>query len=160
MDNIYDLPKLTPQQQNAVLYYCTCCAGNKSAAYRRAYDCTNSKEETIWKEASKLFSNPKVIPWIKHYEDKLNQHIENEIKYTRSDFFDELERIRAKTEDSNKTIGIALKAVELKAKASGLLKEVTDNTTKVVVNMGTVQKDGKPIEFNVGEKLDTTSSDT
>lgn len=160
MDNTYDLPKLTPQQQNAVLYYCTDCAGNKSAAYRKAYNCINSSEATIWKEASKLFSDPKVIPWINYYEKNVQKHFEDEIKYSRSDLFEELERIRAKTEDSTKTVGIALKAVELKAKASGLLKDVTDNTTKVVVNMGTVQKDGKPIEFNVGEKIDTTSRNT
>ena len=155
--NFEELPKLTEKENKAVLYYCTDCLGNKSAAYRKAYDCKNSSEKTIWKEASKLFSNPRVTPWIEYYNKVLQQHTETEIKYTRTDLFEELERIRVKTEDSNKTVGIALKCVEIKAKASGLLKDNIDNSTKLTVQMGAITHDDKTLNFDVGEDVNTST---
>ena len=154
-----NLPKLTSKEMNAVVYYCTTCIGNKSAAYRKAYDCKNSSEKTIWKEASKLFNSPRVTPWIDYYNKVLEKHNEEEIKYTRTEFMEDLMRIRAKTEDSSKTVGVALRATELMGKASGLLKENNDNSASVVVNMGTIQKDdGKTVEFIVGENATTSNS--
>ena len=46
---------LTPKQENFCLAYLE--TGNASEAYRRAYDCENSKPETINKRASELLDN-------------------------------------------------------------------------------------------------------
>ena len=148
------LPKLTPQQNKAVLYYCSSCAGNKTASYRKAYDCSKMSEKTIYKEASELFKNPHITPWIDYYNKVIQHHTENEIKYTRTEFMEDLFRIRAKTEDNAKTVSVALKATELMGKASGLLKDNAENNTSVFVQMGQIEKDGKVLEFEVGESVD------
>lgn len=151
------LPKLTPQQNKAVLYYCSSCCGNKTASYRKAYDCSKMSEKTIWKEACELFKNPNVTPWIDYYNKVIQQHTENEIKYTRTDFMNDLMRIRTKTEDNSKTVSVALKATELMGKASGLLNDNKEATPSVIVQMGTIEKDGKALEFKVGEDVIKTS---
>ena len=145
-----DLPKLTPKENSCVLNFFTCCMGNKVQSYKKAYDCDNSNENTIYKEACKFFKNPKITPWIEYYEKSLQEYNENEIKYTRKEFMDELDRIRAKTEDNQKTVGIALKAVELKGKASGLLKDNLELSGGTTVQMGCVEIGGKQMEFNIG----------
>lgn len=155
-----DLPKITSKEQQFIIHYLTDCEGNKSAAYRKAYDCKSSSERTIWTEASRVYSNPRVSLWIGHYKQILQKHVEEEIKYTRNDLFEELGRIQAKTEDNQKTVATALKCVELKAKASGLLKEDANNTASVVVNMGEIKKDGKSINLQVGEDVDTITGNT
>lgn len=52
------MPKLTDKQEGACLVFIE--TGNKSEAYRKNYDCDESKPETIWNEAHKLFLNPNV----------------------------------------------------------------------------------------------------
>lgn len=113
-----DLPKLTEKQQQFVLRYAI--NGNNGAeAYRFAYDCTGSSEATINSEVNKLLKNPKVALWLDKANTNVQQVFEDEIKYSAKDCFDELERIRDKTEDSSKTVNTALKAVELKGKLAG-----------------------------------------
>ena len=50
---------LTQKQEAACQAYIE-CNGNQSEAYRRAYNAENMKPETIWTEASLLFSDPNV----------------------------------------------------------------------------------------------------
>lgn len=57
-----DLPDLTPQQYKFAELV---LAGNTaSEAYRRAYNCENSSQRTIWAEASRLRNHPNVSAWI------------------------------------------------------------------------------------------------
>ncbi len=118
MNDDFDLPKLTDKQQKFVLHF-SINGGNATEAYRKSYDCTKMKDESINVEASKLLNHPKVSLWIKQAERNVQQVFEDEIKYSAKDCFDELERIRNKTEDSSKTVNTALKAVELKGKLAG-----------------------------------------
>ena len=155
-----ELPQLTRKENDSLLAYITCCAGNKVQSYKKAYNCVNSNEATIQKEAYKFFKNPKITPGLQHYEDMLQKHNEDEIKYSRREFFEDLQRIRSKTEDSSKTVSVALKATELMGKTMGYLKEDVAANSNVVIQMGDIQKDGKTLDFQVGEKLDSTSSDT
>ena len=144
MDN-QNLPSLTVQQNAFVFHLFTDSIGDRAKAYKLSYDCKNSSEKTIYEEASKLLKHPKITPWIAYYEQSLQEFQENEIKYTRQDFFNELDRIRAKTEDT-KNVSVALKAVELKGKA--------------VVQMGNVEVQGEEIKFDVGADVDDSSRDT
>ena len=153
-----NLPKLTPQESKCVMNYFTCNLGNKVQSYKNAYDCRNSNENTIYKEASKFFKNPKITPWLDYYEQSLNEFNEEEIRYSRKEFMEELDRIRSKTEDNQKTIGIALKAVELKGKASGLLKDNVQLSGTTTVQMGNVEVGGKPMEFNIGTNNATNNT--
>lgn len=52
--------KLTQKQEAACKAYIE-CGCNQSEAYRQAYNCENQKPETVWVNASKLFSNTKVM---------------------------------------------------------------------------------------------------
>lgn len=113
-----NLPKLTEQQQKFVLNY-VINGNNATNAYKSAYDCTKMKDETINVEASKMLKHPKVSLWIKQANANVQEVFEDEIKYSAKDCFEELERIRNKTEDSSKTVNTALKAVELKGKLAG-----------------------------------------
>lgn len=54
------MPKLTEKQEAACQAYIE-CGGNQSEAYRSAYDCSNSKPETVWVNSCKLFSDAKVM---------------------------------------------------------------------------------------------------
>ncbi len=113
-----NLPKLTEQQQNFVLNYII-NGNNATNAYKSAYRCDNMKDESINVEASKMLKHPKISLWIKQANANVQEVFEDEIKYSAKDCFEELERIRDKTEDSFKTVNTALKAVELKGKLAG-----------------------------------------
>ena len=113
-----NLPKLTEQQQKFVLTYII-NGNNATDAYKAAYDCKKMKDESINVEASKMLKHPKVSLWIKQANANVQEVFESEIKYSAKDCFNELERIRDKTEDDSKTVNTALKAVELKGKLVG-----------------------------------------
>ena len=157
--NAQNLPSLTVQQNAFVFHLFTDSIGDRAKAYKLSYDCRNSSEKTIYEEASKLLKHPKITPWLAYYEQSLQEFQENEIKYTRQDFFNELDRIRAKTEDT-KNVSVALKAVELKGKAAGHLKDNVEISGKTVVQMGNVEVKGEEIKFDVGADVDDSSRDT
>lgn len=144
-----DLPKLTSKENAFVFHLFTDCLNAPTKAYKLAYDCKNSKESTIYVEVSRLLKNPKISLWREYYEKNLQDYQEQEIRYTRKDFIDELERIRAKTEDT-KNVGIALKAIELKGKSFGFLKDNVELSGGAVVQMGEVKINGEALSFNVG----------
>lgn len=152
-----NLPSLTTQQNAFVFHLFTDCIGNRAKAYKLSYDCKNSSEKTIYEEASKLLKHPKITPWIEYYEESLQDYQEKEIRYTRQDFFNELDRIRAKTEDT-KNVSVALKAIELKGKAAGHLKDKVEFDGKTVVQMESIEVDGEQVSFDVGS--DTNEAET
>ena len=152
-----NLPSLTTQQNAFVFHLFTDCIGNRAKAYKLSYDCKNSSEKTIYEEASKLLKHPKITPWIEYYEESLQDYEEKEIRYTRQDFFNELDRIRAKTEDT-KNVSVALKAIELKGKAAGHLKDKVEFEGKTVVQMESIEVDGEQVSFDVGS--DTNEAET
>lgn len=61
-----ELPRITSKQEAFV----EGLVQGKSAsdAYRAAYDCSSMAEPTVWSEASRLRSNPKVSAWLRHYQ--------------------------------------------------------------------------------------------
>ena len=61
MDN-QDLPDLTEKQLNFVLGIQK--GLSKSDAYRKAYDCSKMKPDSIWCNASKMASSAKVAQWL------------------------------------------------------------------------------------------------
>lgn len=147
-----DLPKLTPKENAFVFHLFTDALNSPTKAYKLSYDCKNSSERTIYVEASRLMKNPKITLWREFYEKTLQDYQQEEIKYTRKDFFDDLDRIRSKTEDSQKTVSVALKAVELKAKSCGFLKENVELSGNTTVQMGEIKVDNKTLNFNIGGK--------
>lgn len=113
-----NLPKLTPKQQQFVLRYCI--NGNNGAdAYRYAYDCEGSKEETINSEVNRLLKNPKIAQWIDEALKNVAQVFEDEIKYSAKDCFDELSEVQSRAKKNKGNYTQEIKAIELKGKLAG-----------------------------------------
>lgn len=146
--------KLTAKQEK----FCQCIVKgmNQSDAYREAYDCSKTKDENIWCNASKLMSDTKVIQRI----EELKQEVVECIKYTVDDSFKELNELldmAKKTENVN----AALKAVELKGKLANLYKEKEQNVNLSVNVMPAVKIDGSNLDLDIGaEGNDRTAADS
>ena len=98
----------------------------QSDAYRDAYDCGKSGEDTIWAEASRVANDPMVSARIKHLQDKL---VDKAI-YTREKWAQEAEQIRCLALSGEKPdLPVALRAVREKADAAGLPTQKVDITS-------------------------------
>ena len=118
MENI-ELPKLSNQEQACLLRFFS-NGKNKTEAYRFAYNWQNSTNKTVWENASKFFKRTKVIPWIQYYEANQQKVLDEEIRYSIKDAFDELNDLQKKSISSSKTYNIAMKAIENKCRLKGL----------------------------------------
>lgn len=63
--------KLSVKQENFCNYYIEC--GNASEAYRRAYSCSNMKDESINRKAIELLNNGKVAARVKGLQEELKK---------------------------------------------------------------------------------------
>ena len=61
--------KLSVKQENFCNYYIEC--GNASEAYRRAYSCSNMKDESINVKAVELLNNGKITVRVKELQEEL-----------------------------------------------------------------------------------------
>ena len=151
----FDLPKLTKQQQTFVIAYIT--NGNKATdAYKQAYNTSNMKLESIYAEASKMLKNPKIKAWIDYYKQNQENVIEEKIRYSALEAFNEFEELKilalvSKDNNNNPLIGEARKAVENKCKLAGHFNDSDTNNISVGVEMPTIKVDGKEINFNIGD---------
>lgn len=63
--------KLSVKQENFCNYYIEC--GNASEAYRRAYSCSNMKDESINRKAIELLNNGKIAARVKGLQEELKK---------------------------------------------------------------------------------------
>ena len=63
--------KLSVKQGNFCNYYIEC--GNASEAYRRAYSCSNMKDESIHRKAIELLNNGKITARVKGLQEELKK---------------------------------------------------------------------------------------
>ena len=63
--------KLSVTQENFCNYYIEC--GNASEAYRRAYSCSNMKDESINVKAVELLNNGKITVRVKELQEELKK---------------------------------------------------------------------------------------
>lgn len=63
--------KLSVKQENFCNYYIEC--GNASEAYRRAYSCSNMKDESINRKAIELLNNGKISARVKGLQEELKK---------------------------------------------------------------------------------------
>lgn len=63
--------KLSVKQENFCNYYIEC--GNASEAYRRAYSCSNMKDESINVKAVELLNNGKITVRVKELQEELKK---------------------------------------------------------------------------------------
>lgn len=153
-----DLPELTEKQNEFVKEYFI-NGLNATEAYRTVYGNEHSKIATCSVEGSRLLKNPKVALWIEHYKQNMREHIENEIKYSADDAFKECEELKMIALQSvdqygRPNVSAANKAVEMKIKLKGLMKDDAPLTNSIVFEMGKVEIDGETLELNIGDGLD------
>lgn len=63
--------KLSVKQEKFCNYYIEC--GNASEAYRRAYSCSNMKDESINVKAVELLNNGKITVRVKELQEELKR---------------------------------------------------------------------------------------
>ena len=81
------MAKLSIKQENFCNYYLEC--GNASEAYRRAYSCSNMKDESINRKAVELLSNGKITARVR----ELQEEQKNKSDITKEKILDELSSI-------------------------------------------------------------------
>lgn len=110
--DISELPDLTPQQMKFVEGLAV--GMTASEAYRNAYDCSNSGQNTVWVAASRLKANANVALWV----EALQAAGFTKIAISRDDHLRELERLRNVAERSG-NLGAAVQAEQLRGKVAG-----------------------------------------
>lgn len=109
---------LTPKQEAFALAYVE--TGNASEAYRRSYDVgADTKPETVWSEASRVLSDPKVSSRVKELQEEARELALVSI----GTLTQELEDARVKAMDEGKGASAAVSAIMGKAKLHRLLDE-------------------------------------
>ena len=137
---------LTPKQEKF-------CQGivkglSQADAYRDAYDCENSSDEVIWKEACNLMKNRNVSVRIQ----ELRAEVTQEIKYTKADCFRQLQEAFEIARNQNNSQAMRA-AADSCAKLLGLNEE-TEGVNVSVTMMPTVKINGEELELNIGDEPD------
>lgn len=134
-DMAEDLPELTDQQFSFVQGLLSGLTATD--AYRRSYDCTNSKPTTVFAAASRLRANTKVAAWLKAARIA---HLGAGL-VTKDNHLRELERLRELALDAGK-ISAAVVAEISRGKAAGLYVEqyadVTDDPVSALNNIAEI----------------------
>jgi len=113
--------KLTAKQEAFIRAYLKC--GNASEAYRQSYDAKGMKPETINKRASELLSEREIAGRIAAYQAKANERAGVTLA-------DHLTRMAQLSEEAREVaqFSAAIRAEELRAKASGLYVERVEHS--------------------------------
>lgn len=151
------LPKLTSKQNKFLHEYFT-NGNNATEAYRVAYKSLGSTA-TCCVEGSKLLKNPNITLWIKDYRDSIAEEMKKEIVYSALDAFNEYEEMKiialeSRGKDGKPNVAAANKAIEMKCKIAGLLKDDATINNAVIVEMPSVEIDGQELQLKIGEDLD------
>ena len=114
--------ELTPKQEAFCHAYVE--TSNASEAYRRAYNCANMKDETIWRNAHELLNhNSKVAARVAELKEALRKRHE----YTVDDLVAELEEAR-EVAKKNDAAAPMVAATMGKGKLLGLVVEKNEHT--------------------------------
>ena len=75
-----ELPQLNSKENQCLMYFFTKHC-TKVEAYRSAYNCENMSDNTVYVEASRFFSDPKITLWLNHYQKNTQTTIQEELDY-------------------------------------------------------------------------------
>jgi len=113
---------LTPKQEAFCLAYLE--TGNASEAYRRAYDCKNSKPESVNRLAKAQLDNVKIASRI----EELRAPVRERAQLTLESHLARLDELSRKAEEDGQ-FSAAITAETNRGKASGLYTEKIDHTS-------------------------------
>jgi phage terminase small subunit len=135
--------ELTPKQERAALKFIEC--GDKSEAYRSAYNTSKMKPETINRAAFELFENPKMAARIKELQ-AIHQKRHEVTVDTITEELDEARKLAIKTEQPSAAVSASMG----KAKIHGLVVEKNEHTGKdggpIAVAAAIVDLKDKPLD--------------
>ena len=114
--------KLTPKQENFCLAYLE--TGNASEAYRRAYDVSNMKPESVNRLAKAQLENVKIASRI----EELRAPIREKAMLTLESHLARLEELSRRAEEAEQ-FGPAITAETNRGKAAGLYTDKVDVTS-------------------------------
>lgn len=128
LDEGEELPELTHQQMRFV--ECILAGMSASDAYRTAYDCAQSQNNTIWANASKLRSDANVAQWL----SAARKAGLGRAAVTLEGHLAELERLREIALETG-NVGAAVQAEQLRGKASNHYTENVNHTFNAPENV-------------------------
>lgn len=114
---------LTQKQENFCIAFVE--TGNASEAYRRAYNASNMKPETVVVRASEMMAKSN----IKVRVDELRQPAIKKAQITLESHLERLQELSLKAEAANQ-YGAAIKAEEQRGKAAGIYVEKIEHSGK------------------------------
>lgn len=112
--------KLTPKQESFIEEYIA--TGNASEAYRRSYDASNMKPETINRNAKALLDHSKISARL----DAIRERATNRATLTLESHLEELAKLRDQALEANQHAA-AITAETNRGKAVGLYVERREN---------------------------------
>ena len=156
------LPTLTKQQSDFVMLYIK--LNNATEAYRIAYESKGSTA-TCCVEGSRLLKNPKISLWIEHYRKTIQEHIEQEIKYSVDDAFRECDELKiialeSRDKEGRPNVAAANKAVEMKIKLKGLMKDDAAISNQIVMQMSDVEINGVTLKLAIGDDIEVDNNES
>lgn len=156
MDN--ELPKISAKQNKFLQEYIK-NGNNATEAYRVAYN-SLGKTVTCCIEASRLLKNPKLSLWLEYYNKKIKEEVKQELKYSALQAFQEFDDMKIialekkdKSGLSDPNVSAANKAIEMKCKLAGLLKDDATINNAVYVDMPAVEIDGDEFQLKIGDDI-------
>ena len=150
------LPKLNTKQTKCLMTFLTSNC-SQIEAYSSVFG-GKSNKNTLYKEASNFFHHPKIIPWLKHYQNNTAKTIQEELNYSAKEHFDELNNLKelalnCMDRNYNPDVKTMLKAEELKGKLAGFYKNDEEQTVSNVTVMNDIKLDGETIKLKVGSDV-------
>lgn len=119
---------LTPKQESFCLAYVE--TGNASEAYRRSYDASSMKPETVNREAAKLTDNPKIATRLAELQ---SAHVERH-NFTIDDMVKQLDEDRRFAREMV-AAAAAIAASMGKAKVMGFLTDKVEHSGEIVAKV-------------------------
>lgn len=157
-----ELPKLSEQQNSFVKLIMQ--GYLPTDAYIEAYDC-NGKRATAYVEASRLLKNPKITPWIEYANKVKQEHLKKNIQYTIDDAFNEFEEMKiialeSKDQYGRPNVQAANKAIEMKCKLKGLMKDDAAISNQIVMQMSDVEINGETLKLAIGDDIEVDNNES
>lgn len=120
---------LTPKQEGFCRDYIE--TGNATEAYRRNYDCSKMKAESIGRKAKELYDNVKITARIRELQKELNE----ESKYRKLDLLDHLSKVKDEAITVRRDYTASINAVKQMSKMLGY-----DAPVQIEAKVTTIQK--------------------
>lgn len=120
-----ELPQITEKQMNFVIGILK--GKSQSDAYRDAYDCSKSTDNTVWSDSSKLASHPAIAQWLA----VARRERFDLARYTVNEYMREQQELYQACRNSG-NMGAAVKTHENIGKVAGYyVTQIRDLTPKV-----------------------------